>query len=78
MAALESPLLYSKVVRYVPMYKMIVYVTQVFETVEACDDFYEEISGELRNHPDIHINGQIVTKLTGYSPEHPDGHEVEP
>lgn len=60
------------------MYKMIIHVTQEFETVDACDAFYEEITGELRKHPDLHINGQIVSKLTGYSPDHPDGREVKP
>lgn len=59
------------------MYKMIIHVTQEFETIESCEEFYDEVAGELRNHPDLHINGQIVTKLTGYSPQHPAGHEVE-
>lgn len=58
------------------MYKMIIHVTRVFETVAECQDKYEEVTGELRKHTDLHINGQIVSKYTGYSPEHPQGHEV--
>lgn len=60
------------------MYKMTVHVTQCFETVEECHDFYDEICGEVRKHPNVHVNGQITTKLTGYSPESPQGHEVNP
>ncbi len=60
------------------MYKMIIHVTQEFDNVRSCEEFYHEITGELRQHPDIHINGQIVTKLVGYSPENPEGHEVNP
>lgn len=58
------------------MFKMIVHVTQSFETEALALEFYEEIKGELRKHPDVHVNGQIVKKFTGYSPENPDGHEV--
>jgi len=59
------------------MFKMIVHVTQSFETVPECQEFYEEIKGELRKHPNVHINGQVVQKFTGYSPENPNGHEVK-
>lgn len=59
------------------MFKMIVHVTQTFETVSECENFYKEIKGELRKHPDVHVNGQIVKKFTGYSPENPNGHEVK-
>lgn len=58
------------------MFKMIVHVTQEFETPELALEFYEEIKGELRKHPNVHVNGQIVQKFTGYSPQNPDGHEV--
>lgn len=58
------------------MFKMIVHVTQSFETVEAAQVFYNEIKDELRKRPDLHVNGQIIKKFTGYSPESPDGHEV--
>lgn len=56
-------------------FKMIVHVTQEFETVPECEEFYEEIAGELRKHPLVHVNGQVVTKFVGYSPENPNGHE---
>lgn len=59
------------------MFKMVVHVTQTFDTVEAAQVFYNEIKDELRKHPEVHVNGQIVKKFTGYSPENPDGHEVE-
>lgn len=59
------------------MFKMIINVTQSFETVEAAQVFYNEIKDELRKYTDLHINGQIVRKFTGYSPENPNGHEVE-
>lgn len=59
------------------MFKMIVHVTRSFETEAKAKAFYNEIKGELRKHPDVHVNGQIVKKFTGYSPEHPDGVEVE-
>lgn len=58
------------------MFKMIIHVTQTFETEAECEAFYDEIKGELRNHPELHVNGQVVRKYTGYSPENPDGHEV--
>lgn len=57
-------------------YKMIIHVTKVFDTVTEADEFYEEIAGELRKHEDLHVNGLIVTRCTGYSPENPQGHEV--
>lgn len=60
------------------MFKMIVHVTQTFETETEAQEFYTEIAGELRNHPDVHVNGQIVKKFTGYSPENPEGHGVDP
>lgn len=59
------------------MFKVIIHVTQSFETIGAANDFYKEVSGELRRHEDAHINGQVTNKFTGYSPEHPDGHEVQ-
>ncbi len=58
------------------MHKLIVIVTQVFETAVQAGNAYEEISGELRNHPDLHISGRVVVAQTAYSPEHPNGHEV--
>lgn len=58
------------------MFKMIVTVTQVFETEAEAQEMYTEVSGELRNHPDLHVNGQVVRKFTGFSPENPQGHEV--
>ncbi|MBA7635663.1 hypothetical protein ES703_43267 [subsurface metagenome] len=57
-------------------FKMIVTVTQVFETELECSEFYDEIKGELRKHPDVHINGQVVRKYLGSSPQNPEGHEV--
>lgn len=58
------------------MFKMIVHVTQSFETEQECSALYDEIKCDLRNHPDLHVNGQVVRKYTGYSPENPEGHEV--
>lgn len=57
-------------------FKMIVHVTETFETEPEALEKYDEVTGELRNHPELHINGQIVKKLTGFSPENPNGHEV--
>lgn len=58
------------------MFKMIVHVTQSFATEAEALEFYEEVKGELRKHTEVHVNGQIVKKFTGYSPENPNGHEV--
>lgn len=58
------------------MFKMIVHVTQTFDTEAEAAAFYDEIKGELRKHPDVHVNGQVVRKYTGFSPENPNGHEV--
>ena len=59
------------------MFKMVVQVTQCFETEAECAEFYEEIKGELRKHTEVSVNGHVVRKYTGFSPESPDGHEVE-
>jgi len=59
------------------MFKMIVHVTQSFETEAQAANAYDVIRRELRKHPDLHVNCQITKKFTGYSPDNPDGHEVE-
>lgn len=58
------------------MFKMIVTVTQVFESEVQAANAYDVIRHELRKHPELHVNGQVVRKYTGYSPENPQGHEV--
>ena len=58
------------------MFKMIVHVTQSCVTVSEAQFGYYTLVGEIRKHPEVHVNGQIVKKFTGYSPEHPKGHEV--
>jgi len=60
------------------MYKLIVHLTKSFETVADCKAEYSRIVDEMKKHDGLHVNGQIVGKFTGYSPEHPDGHEVLP
>lgn len=57
-------------------FKMIVHVTQTFETEVQAQNAYNEIANDLRKHEDLHVNAQIVKKFIGYSPEHPEGHEV--
>lgn len=59
------------------MFKMTVHITQVFETEAKALEMYDEIRGEVKHHPDLHLNCQITKKFTGYSPENPNGHEVE-
>lgn len=60
------------------MFKMIVHVTQSFDTVAQAQNFYNEIVLDLNKHKNIHINCQITKKFMGYSPESPKGHEVDP
>lgn len=59
------------------MFKMIIHVTQSFQTEAQARLFYDEIKGELRKHPNVHINGQVVRKYEGSSPENPEGHGGE-
>lgn len=58
------------------MFKMVIHVTQTFDTEAQAANAYDVIRKELRKHPDVHVNGQVIKKFTGYSPENPEGHEV--
>lgn len=69
--------------------KLIVHVTKNNLSVDEAVELYAEIReclaekftsppGPEGNKLLLHINGQVVDKFTGYSPEHPNGHEVNP
>lgn len=60
------------------MYKITIHITREFDSIEIAKAFYNKVVTQIRSYKDIHINGQIITKLTGYSPDNPDGHEVKP
>lgn len=60
------------------MFKMIVHITQSMATEAAALAKYNLIRDKLKSHTDLHINGQVIKKYTGYSPENPNGHEVQP
>jgi len=59
------------------MFKMVVHVTQEFETEAEAKTEYDEIRGDLVRNPNLHFNCQITKKFPGFSPENPDGHGVE-
>jgi len=45
--------------------KLIIHLTKDNLTQQEAEDLYEEIKGELRKRPDVHVNGQIVDKFVG-------------
>lgn len=59
------------------MFKMIVHVTQSFATEAEALSEYNKIRNDLKRNSQLHLNCQITKKFTGYSPENPDGHEIE-
>jgi len=59
------------------MFKMIIHITKSFSTEAEALGCYENIHKKLGTESDLHLNCQITKKFTGYSPENPDGHEVE-
>lgn len=54
------------------MFKMIIVVMQSFETVESCEEFYEEIKGELLKHTKLQISGRVVSEFASHTPEPPE------
>lgn len=52
------------------MYRMIMHLTHEFETLTQCESMYELIKKDLKQHPALHINGQVTTKFT---PSHLEG-----
>jgi len=50
--------------------KLIIHLTQIVADEAEAEEVYNEIRGELRKHPALHVNGQTTRK---YTPSHPDG-----
>lgn len=50
--------------------RLIIHLTQEVADETEANELYDEIKGELRNYPALHINGQTTRK---YEPSHPPG-----
>lgn len=52
------------------MLKALIHVTKMVENTAEAEEWFNEIKGELRHHPDVHIHGQTTVK---FPPSHPAG-----
>lgn len=50
--------------------RCIMHITKEVASPEEAAEWYQEIKGELKHHPDVHINGQVTVK---FDPSHPPG-----
>lgn len=55
--------------------KLIVHITKDNLTAEEAENLYEKIKTKMQEHPNCHVNGQIVDKFAG---SHETGHPGPP